>query len=86
VNAVLGGQLRGPDLMPVLLAPERWSSWLTPCDEPERLLAPASSDLLAGLEIRPVGPAVGDVRNDGPELTSRVSVPSMSSPPELTLF
>ncbi|WP_435206208.1 SOS response-associated peptidase [Micromonospora sp. bgisy143] len=74
------------DRMPVLLAPDRWSSWLTPCDEPERLLAPVSSDLLAGLEIRPVGPAVGDVRNDGPELTARVSVPSMSSAPELTLF
>ncbi|WP_433115279.1 SOS response-associated peptidase [Micromonospora sp. CA-246542] len=85
-TAALGDLAEVHDRMPVLLAPERWSSWLTPCDEPERLLAPASSDLLAGLEIRPVGPAVGDVRNDGPELTARVSVSSISSPPELTLF
>jgi len=38
------------------------------------------------LEIRPVGPAVGDVRNDGPELTARVSVPPQPVPSELTLF
>ncbi|MGC4852442.1 SOS response-associated peptidase [Micromonospora sp. DT4] len=85
-TAALGELAEVHDRMPVLLAPERWSSWLTPCDEPERLLTPASPDLLAGLEIRPVGPAVGDVRNDGPGLTVRVPVPSMSSPPELTLF
>jgi putative SOS response-associated peptidase YedK len=85
-TAALGELAEVHDRMPVLLAPERWSSWLTPCDEPERLLEPVSSDLLGGLEIRPVGPAVGDVRNDGPELTARVSVPAMSSPPELTLF
>ncbi|WP_433535549.1 SOS response-associated peptidase [Micromonospora sp. CA-249363] len=85
-TAALGELAEVHDRMPVLLAPERWSSWLTPCDEPERLLEPVSSDLLGGLEIRPVGPAVGDVRNDGPELSARVSVPAMSSPPELTLF
>ncbi|MET8279347.1 SOS response-associated peptidase [Micromonospora sp. NPDC005174] len=85
-TAAVGELAEVHDRMPVLLEPERWSSWLTPCDEPERLLTSASPDLLAGLEIRPVGPAVGDVRNDGPELTARVSVPSMSSPPELTLF
>ena len=55
-------------------------------DEPARLLAPPSPDWLAGFEIRPVGPAVGDVRNDGPGLTARVPLASAPAPQELTLF
>jgi putative SOS response-associated peptidase YedK len=65
--------------MPLVLPPSRWASWLTGPAAPESLLAPAPDDLLSGLEIRPVGPAVGDVRNDGPGLVERVPV-------ELTLF
>ncbi|WFF01282.1 SOS response-associated peptidase [Micromonospora sp. WMMD964] len=85
-TAALGDLAEVHDRMPVLLPPEAWSSWLAPTDEPERLLAPASAEQLAGLEIRPVGAAVGDVRNDGPQLTARVSVPPMVAPQELTLF
>ncbi|WP_433127027.1 SOS response-associated peptidase [Micromonospora sp. CA-240977] len=85
-TAALGDLAEVHDRMPVLLPPERWSSWLAPTDEPERLLVPASTERLAGLEIRPVGAAVGDVRNDGPGLTARVSVEPAATPQELTLF
>ncbi|MET7964179.1 SOS response-associated peptidase [Micromonospora zamorensis] len=85
-TAALGDLAEVHDRMPVLLPPERWSSWLSPTDAPERLLVPASAEWLAGLEIRPVGAAVGDVRNDGPQLTARVPVPPTVTPQELTLF
>ncbi|MDG4783632.1 SOS response-associated peptidase [Micromonospora sp. WMMD961] len=85
-TAALGDLAEVHDRMPVLLPPEAWSSWLAPTDAPERLLAPASAERLAGLEIRPVGAAVGDVRNDGPQLTARVSVAPTVAPQELTLF
>jgi putative SOS response-associated peptidase YedK len=57
--------------MPVLLPPGRWGPWLAPDADPSALLG-TDEDWLAGLEIRPVGPAVGNVRNAGPELTARV--------------
>lgn len=61
------------DRMPLVLPPSRWASWLA-ADGADAvpLLAPPSAAVLAGLEIRPVGPAVGDVRNDGPQLTAEV--------------
>ena len=77
------------DRMPLLLPPDRWATWL---DGPpsEDLLAPTPADLVAGLELRPVGAAVGDVRNDGPQLIARVSAPPLGgmpdSPVDLTLF
>jgi putative SOS response-associated peptidase YedK len=78
------------DRMPLLLAPERWPGWLGRAAEPERLLGGPSAEFLATLEIRPVGPAVGDVRNDGPELTARIPVTPPASidvePTDLTLF
>lgn len=61
--------------MPVLLSPDRHEAWLDPeHPEPAALLRPAP-ELLAGLEIRPVGPRVGSVANDGPELTARYDEP-----------
>ena len=54
------------------------------------MLAPPTDATLAGIEIRPVGPAVGDVRNDGPDLVTRVAAPALGAPREepveLTLF
>jgi hypothetical protein len=45
---------------------------------------------LDSLEVRPVGPAVGDVRNDGPALTARMAVTALPhqevQPTDLTLF
>jgi putative SOS response-associated peptidase YedK len=62
------------DRMPLVLAPERWAAWLgeEPVADPRSLLEPPAAALLDGVEIRPVGPAVGNVRNKGSELVSRV--------------
>ncbi len=72
------------DRMPLLLSRERWNEWLAPTDDPASLLRSPSGEQVAALEIRPVGPAVGDVRNDGPSLITRVDVPR--PPIEMTLF
>jgi putative SOS response-associated peptidase YedK len=62
--------------MPLLLPPQRWESWLRGPADPEELLATPPAAYLAALEIRPVSPAVGDVRNDGPGLIARVEAPA----------
>jgi putative SOS response-associated peptidase YedK len=77
------------DRMPLLLPPERWDSWLAGAPTPQ-LLAPTPPSHVARLELRPVGPRVGDVRNDGPDLIAKVpATPLRSSdvePIDLTLF
>jgi putative SOS response-associated peptidase YedK len=77
------------DRMPLLLPADRWASWLGDPASGE-LLAPPPSDFVAGIELRPVGAAVGDVRNDGPELVSKVPalplIGRTDEPIDLTLF
>jgi putative SOS response-associated peptidase YedK len=56
------------DRMPLTVDPERWSAWLdpgTPKDSLLGLLVPAQQ---GNLEAYPVSVAVGNVRNNGPEL------------------
>jgi putative SOS response-associated peptidase YedK len=57
------------DRMPVVVAREHWEPWLDPGNDDlaglQGLLVPAPPDAVT---MRPVGRAVGDVRNDGPEL------------------
>jgi putative SOS response-associated peptidase YedK len=70
--------------MPLLLPPDRWNAWLRNgnfAEEHDRavLLTPPSSQLCATIEIRPVGPEVGNVRADGPSLLQQVAVPSPRS-------
>ncbi|MFI7604233.1 SOS response-associated peptidase [Micromonospora sp. NPDC049366] len=75
-TAAVGELAEVHDRMPVLLPRERWAPWLASADgDPQTLLVPPAADWLAGLEVRPVGPAVGDVRNDGPRLIERVPLP-----------
>ncbi|GAA1773621.1 SOS response-associated peptidase [Luedemannella helvata] len=62
------------DRMPLVLPPDRWADWLSAGDA-AGLLAP-DVEWLTRLEIRPVGSAVGDVRNDGPELVRAIPAPS----------
>jgi putative SOS response-associated peptidase YedK len=55
--------------MPVILAPESWDAWLDPdnhdVEQLAALLRPAPEELLA---LWPVDPAVGNTRNNRPEL------------------
>jgi putative SOS response-associated peptidase YedK len=68
--------------MPLLLPPQRWQQWLSG----HPALDPPEPDFLSGLELRPVGPAVGNVRNDGPELMTRVDVQRIVDGPQPSLF
>ena len=68
------------DRMPLALPPERWPGWLGDGgsgDDPAALLAVPPADFLAGIELRAVGAAVGDVRNDGPDLIRAVPAPPL---------
>ena len=57
------------DRMPCILAPGDWARWLDPANPDisalQAMLGPAPDDEIAA---RPVGPAVGNARNEGPEL------------------
>jgi putative SOS response-associated peptidase YedK len=76
LTAAAAGELRGVhDRMPLVIPREHWDEWLTAPDA-TALLTPA---VLSSIELRPVGVAVGNVRNNGPELI----VPEQT---EATLF
>jgi putative SOS response-associated peptidase YedK len=89
-TAAIGHLASVHDRMPLLLTPERWGDWLCGPADPARLLGVPSMKFINSLEIRPVGPAVGNVRNDGPALTARTAVAAERSteiqPTDPTLF
>jgi putative SOS response-associated peptidase YedK len=62
------------DRMPVILLESNWARWLgeetAPEDELVALLVPCPDDVL---KVWPVGKAVGNVKNTGPELTLPLS-------------
>jgi putative SOS response-associated peptidase YedK len=62
------------DRMPLVLPASEWSAWLDPRSDPEPMLTPPAEELIAALELRPVGPAVGNVANDDPGLTQQAPV------------
>jgi putative SOS response-associated peptidase YedK len=62
------------DRSPVVLDPERWSDWLDPTSTP--VLEPTRPGLVLP---RTVSAAVGDVGNNGPELTAEVDVPEQQA-------
>ena len=65
------------DRMPLVLPRERWAEWLDPArDDVEALAQPTPPELVEALELRPVGTAVNNVRNNGAELRARVEGPS----------
>jgi putative SOS response-associated peptidase YedK len=74
-TAAVGEPSRVHDRMPLVLPRQAWGGWLDPArPDPGPLLTPPGADLVARLELRPVGPAVGNVANDGPELIAPVPV------------
>jgi putative SOS response-associated peptidase YedK len=61
------------DRMPVILAPEAAARWLDPASDPAALsdlLGPSPDERMA---LHPVARAVGNVRNEGPELIAAIS-------------
>lgn len=70
-----GPLARVHDRMPLFLEPVKWESWLTG-PQPMGLLGPPSPEYASGIELRPVSAAVGNVRNDGPDLVRAVAGPS----------
>lgn len=81
-TAADGGLAAVHDRMPLVLPPERWASWLAGGGDPAEQLRPLSAAGLAAIEVRPVRPDVGNVRNNGPELIT----PSAPGPVDATLF
>ncbi len=84
VTTTAVGELRRVhDRMPLVLPRADWAGWLDPArPDPGALLAPPAPELVAGLELRPVGPAVGTVANDGPGLIE----PAAAGPAPQRLF
>ena len=78
------------DRMPLLVPVDRWAGWLSGPADPAELLTIPPMKFLDSLEVRPVGPAVGDVHNDGPALIAAVAVTPLRipdvQPTDLTLF
>jgi putative SOS response-associated peptidase YedK len=67
--------------MPLLLPRSAWAAWLDPAvPAPAGLLAPPPAELVAELEVRPVGSAVGNVANAGPELVAAVPPAPVAQP------
>lgn len=61
------------DRMPVALGRAQWADWLDPDSaDPGRLLSSPDPEVLTGVEVRPVGRAVGNVDNNGPSLLAAV--------------
>ncbi len=62
--------------MPLALPADRWDAWLDPArtdvDELRSLLAPPPA---GGVRAYPVGTAVSNVRNNGPELLAELEAP-----------
>ena len=81
-TAALGGLARVHDRMPLILPGERWSSWLAGGGDPVAMLQPPSPAELDSIEVRPVRPDVGNVRNNGPALIT----PPAPEAAEHTLF
>ncbi len=77
-TAAVGDLARVHDRMPLILPRERWAGWLAGGGDPIELLTPMTDRELAAIEVRPVRPDVGNVRNNGPHL--------LEPPVETTLF
>ncbi|MGH3657126.1 MAG: SOS response-associated peptidase [Micromonosporaceae bacterium] len=88
-TAAVGDLSTVHDRMPLALPPDRWSAWLDAADAAPLLSSPGE-DWAAGIELRPVGSAVGDVRNNSDALIRPVTASALrvdhADPVDLTLF
>ncbi|MEN8651027.1 SOS response-associated peptidase [Streptomyces sp. 21So2-11] len=66
--------------MPLMLLPDRWDAWLDPdrtdAEDVRALLAPPPGGLMRAY---PVGTAVSNVRNNGPELLDELAGPEVGT-------
>jgi len=93
-TAAVGDLAMVHDRMPLVLPPERWSSWLgsdgAAAGAGADLLAAPGLDWVAGIELRQVGSAVGDVRNNSEALIRPVTGSALGVEPvesaDLRLF
>ncbi|WP_235864852.1 SOS response-associated peptidase family protein [Pseudothauera lacus] len=60
------------DRTPVILAPQNYSTWLARATEPEHLDSVISSPPVVPVALFPVSKAVGNVKNDSPDLIAPV--------------
>ncbi|WP_203839791.1 SOS response-associated peptidase [Winogradskya humida] len=76
------------DRMPLILPHHRWDTWLAGGGDPDELLQPMPDDALATIEVRPVSPRVGNVRNNDPDLITSTppTRPAPSEPTQLSLL
>ena len=79
------------DRMPLVLPRSAWDAWLDPDagsdDEAVAgLLVPPSPELVAEMELRPISPAVNNVRNNGPELLEPLAPGEVAEPLQLDLL
>lgn len=59
--------------MPLVLPGSAWSRWLDPdTEDVDGLLAPPSTELVGGLELRPISTQVNSVQNNRSELLERI--------------
>lgn len=76
-RSALGDIVPIHDRMPVLLAPDHYDTWLAgdfaSAAEALGFLESASQDTVHSFEAYPVGAAVGNVRNNGPQLIDALS-------------
>lgn len=64
------------DRSPVVLGPEEWAGWLAAGPVDPALLHPTPAGLVVA---HPIGSAIGDVRNNGPELSEPVTLDEQTS-------
>jgi putative SOS response-associated peptidase YedK len=77
--------------MPLVLPAERWAQWLcATAAEVADLVESPPTGWVGDIEIRPVGPAIGNVRNNSPALIESVTDVQLSvntpDPVDLRLF
>ncbi len=77
--------------MPLVLPAQRWAQWLgSTAAEAVDLVESPPCEWVGDIELRPVGPAVGNVRNNSPALIEPVTAVQLSvnspEPIDLTLF
>jgi putative SOS response-associated peptidase YedK len=85
-TAARGGLAAVHDRMPVPVPARRWTEWLNGPFDAAVLPSLTTEEMISKIDIRRVGPAVGNVRHNGVQLTSPMTPELQQDQQELTLF